>query len=73
MELMRVGEAAEVLKVESATIYRFIRRGVLQAVKLGRTIRIDKEELARLIKGLPRQAAIEVENVGYEKNRISRS
>jgi excisionase family DNA binding protein len=53
MELLRVEEAGKILKVEPATVYRFIRRGILPAVKIGRTVRIDKEALTRLIKGLP--------------------
>jgi excisionase family DNA binding protein len=60
LELLRVAEAAEVLKLESATVYRFIRRGILPAVRIGRTVRIDRDELMRLIKGLPRQSAIEI-------------
>ena len=60
MELLRVDEAAEILKVKADTVYRFIRRGVLPCVRLGRTVRVDREELTRLIKGLPSQRAIEL-------------
>jgi excisionase family DNA binding protein len=60
MELLRVDEAAEILKIQADTVYRFIRRGVLPCVKLGRTVRIDREDLTRLIKGLPSQRAIEL-------------
>jgi excisionase family DNA binding protein len=64
MELLRVDEAAEILKVQADTVYRFIRRGILPCVKLGRTVRIDREELKRLIKGLPSQRAIELMHGG---------
>ena len=49
MELMTVNEAARVLRVAPVTIRRYITRGRLHAVRVGRNIRIDKSE----IEGLP--------------------
>lgn len=39
------GEAAELVGVQRETIYRHVRRGILPAVRLGRSIRIPEAEL----------------------------
>ncbi|MBI4257948.1 MAG: helix-turn-helix domain-containing protein [Thaumarchaeota archaeon] len=53
MKLIKVGEAAEILQVRPETVYRWIYRGFLPSIKLGRTVRIDQVELKRLLAGLP--------------------
>jgi excisionase family DNA binding protein len=44
----RPAEAAEALGVSVATIYRLIGRGEIRAVKIGRAVRIHRDELERL-------------------------
>jgi len=58
-ELLKVSKAAQILDVDVGTIYKWIDRGVLPAVKIGRTVRIDAGELKRLIKGLPPATVID--------------
>src|SRR6476659_8906331 len=48
MELLTVNEAAEALRVAPVTIRRYITKGRLHAVRVGRGIRIDKSEVERL-------------------------
>ena len=48
--LFTVQEAAEKLKVDPQTIYRWIREGkIRKVVNMGRSIRITQEELDRFI------------------------
>lgn len=42
-------ELARILKLNVMTIYRYIKRGTLSAYKLGKTFRIDSQELERLL------------------------
>ncbi|MGI5935222.1 MAG: helix-turn-helix transcriptional regulator [Oscillospiraceae bacterium] len=47
---LTIRQAAEHLQVSTKTIYRRIKDGSLQAIKLGsRTVRIDEQELERYI------------------------
>ncbi|HXG50997.1 MAG TPA: helix-turn-helix domain-containing protein [candidate division Zixibacteria bacterium] len=62
IELLRPDEVAKALRVEPRTVYRFIRTGVLPAVKIGRTVRIDAGELRRLLMGIPPAAAVDIED-----------
>ena len=48
MELLTVNEAALALRVAPVTIRRYITKGRLHAVRVGRGIRIDKQEVERL-------------------------
>lgn len=49
-ELLRVGEAAEVLNVSRWTIYRWVEEGRLEAVRLGKgSLRIFRASLDALI------------------------
>lgn len=57
-ELLKVSKVAEICDVEVGTVYKWIDRGILPAVKIGRTVRVDAAELRRLIKGRPSTAAI---------------
>jgi len=44
-------EVAQKLKIDMSTVYRWIREGRLQAVKVGHFWRISETELKRLLKG----------------------
>jgi len=48
--LLRVKEAAQILKVSTWTIYRWIDEGQLQATKIGRgSLRIFRDSVDRLV------------------------
>ncbi len=48
--LLRVNEAAELLKVSRWTVYRWLAEGRLQGTKLGKgTLRILRDSVTRLI------------------------
>jgi excisionase family DNA binding protein len=47
--LLRVAEAASFLQVSSKTVRRFVARGDLKAVRIGRLVRIHSSEIDRLI------------------------
>ena len=49
MELLTVRETAEILKVTSITIRRYIAAGRLPAVKAGKGVRVRKEALDQFI------------------------
>jgi excisionase family DNA binding protein len=49
MELMTVREAADYLRVAPVTVRRYIAAGTLRGLRVGRQVRIDKEELERLL------------------------
>lgn len=44
-ELFTVGETAQLLKLNPETIRRYIKKGILKAVKLERQYRIKEEDL----------------------------
>ena len=48
-QLLTPDEAAEVCRVSTKTIYRWIKSGDLKAIRLGRIIRITVCEIKRLI------------------------
>lgn len=48
-QLLTVKEAAEVLSLTPDTIYRMTKTGRLPSVRIGRTIRIKKDDLDTLI------------------------
>jgi excisionase family DNA binding protein len=48
-ELLKVDEAAERLKVHPETLYRAIRRGDLQAGRVGRCLRVSDENLTKYL------------------------
>ena len=54
MELMTIQEAANALRVAPVTVRRYISKGRLHAVKVGRGIRIDKSE----VESLPEPASL---------------
>lgn len=43
--LLRVEEVAERLRVQPATVYRFIRDGLLPCIRFGRMVRIREADL----------------------------
>ena len=43
-------EVAELLKITKNTVYELIKRGELPAYKVGRKLRIDKEDIDNYIK-----------------------
>lgn len=45
-------ELADKLEVNIMTIYRYIKAGRLQAYKIGKEFRIDKEEFNRFLKSV---------------------
>src|SRR5262249_23552017 len=60
--LLRVGEAADLLRVRPETVYRWVERGLLPSVRLGRLLRVDRKELERRLQGLPPRTAIEAKD-----------
>ena len=48
-ELLTAQEAAELLKVKKATVYEMVKRGQIPAVKIGKQVRIDREDLQRML------------------------
>lgn len=49
--LLRVDEAAAMLKVSSKTVRRLLARGGLKVVRIGRLVRIPSSEINRLFAG----------------------
>ena len=51
-------ELAGILKVTRQAIYNWIRQGHIEAVRIGRTVRIPGEEVERVLRDgrIPRQA-----------------
>lgn len=45
---MTIQEAADALRVAPVTVRRYIRSGRLRAVKVGRGLRVDKEDVERV-------------------------
>jgi excisionase family DNA binding protein len=59
VELLTVQETAQLLKVSTVTVRRFIADGRLPAVKVGRAVRVEKtdaERMARLVAPKARKA-----------------
>ncbi len=50
MELLTVQETADLLKVSTVTVRRFIADGRLPARKVGRAVRVDKTDAERVAK-----------------------
>ncbi len=49
MELLTVNETADILRVSTRTVYKFVKNGKIPSVRVGTAIRIPKEELEKLI------------------------
>ena len=50
MEYLTVQEIAKTLKVHEQTVFRWIREGKLESVKIGRNQRITKEQFDQFVK-----------------------
>ena len=48
-EILTAEQAAAYLQVHRLTVYGYVRRGLVPAVRLGRLIRIRREDLRRLL------------------------
>ena len=48
-ELLMPAEVAETLRINVLTVYSYIRRGDLNAIRLGRTYRITRDDLTRFL------------------------
>jgi excisionase family DNA binding protein len=48
--LLTIKEVADLLKLNTLTVYEYVRDGHLQAVKLGRSYRVDYSDLIKFIK-----------------------
>lgn len=46
--LLRVGEVAEIMGISRSTAYELIRRGVIPAARVGRSVRVRPEDLRTL-------------------------
>ncbi len=51
-EFLTAEEVAEMLKVNIMTIYRYIKAGKIQAYKLGKNFRIEKQGFERFLLSL---------------------
>jgi excisionase family DNA binding protein len=54
---MTTNEVARVLQVSSMTVYRLIEAGELAAVRVGKTWRVQEDELERFLRDAERTAA----------------
>ena len=45
MKLLTAKETAELLRVKPQWVYRMVRRGALPAVRLGRQVRVNEDDL----------------------------
>jgi excisionase family DNA binding protein len=57
LEVLKVREAAAILRVGHNQLYQSVARGELPAVRIGRTIRIPKAALADLLTTVPEPVA----------------
>ena len=57
--LLRVEEVAERMRVQPATVYRFVRDGLLPAVRFSRMVRVREADLEAFLAagGAPRKPA----------------
>jgi len=49
------GELAEMMAVHKATIYRMVERGELPAIRFGRSIRFDADEIEAFLRNVTTQ------------------
>lgn len=48
-KLLTPEQVADILQIHVLTVYNYIRKGKFEAVRLGRTYRIDPEDLAEFV------------------------
>jgi len=58
MRLYRTGKAAEMLRVSRVTVIRWIKRGRIKSVRVGKEFRIPEDEVRRLLKGKVANTAV---------------
>lgn len=51
MKTYTVKQVSEVLQVTPMTVYRLVSRGEIDAIRIGRSVRISQSELDRLMGG----------------------
>jgi len=51
MELLKVSEVVEFLKLSTNRVYTLIKQGVLPSVRVGGSIRVIREDLEQFLKG----------------------
>lgn len=68
-ELLSIQEVAQITGLHKMTIRRYIRSGQLEAVRIGRRIRIRREALEKLLTPVQSDATLKAtaENTGYLK------
>ena len=49
LRLMTVDEVAEIFRVSKASVYRWVERGLLPAVKVGRIVRFNGQDVEQLL------------------------
>jgi excisionase family DNA binding protein len=58
IQLLRVAEVAEILRLQPWAVYQMIRDGRLDAVRIGRTVRVSPAALSRLTRGAIRDVSV---------------
>lgn len=51
METLTVKEVQEILNVSRPTLLDWRNKGILKAIKIGRTVRYDKKEVEKILRG----------------------
>ena len=51
IELLKMDEVAEILKVSEQRAYDLVRKDILPGVKMGRQVRVSKKDLMEWIEG----------------------
>jgi len=55
-KLLTVREACEYLSISKATLYKLIKKGKIKPVKIGKSTRLDKEDLDKLVETLKNES-----------------
>jgi excisionase family DNA binding protein len=55
IEFFTVTEVAKLLKLDTTTVYKAIKRGAIKATKIGGSVRVSSKEIERLAQGEPAQ------------------
>lgn len=69
MKLYRTGEVAEKFGVSTMTIRRWIKAGIIQAIKIGKEYRIPETEVLRLLKGKEAEKVVIYARVSTEEEK----
>jgi excisionase family DNA binding protein len=57
MELLTIDEAAKMLRISSVSVRRYVAAGRLPAVRVGRSVRIDKDAVEQFVTPIASAAA----------------